>query len=148
MREIDTRAYISTLREMVREGHEVSLIISGSSMAPFLVHHRDSILIGPITDELKRGDMVFYERESGQFVMHRIRKVKKEGLYLIGDAQTITEGPLNPERVFAIVKNVQRKGKWVGPEDRWWKFFATTWLRLIPLRPFILELYGIGKIVH
>ena len=148
MREIDTRAYISTLREMVREGHEVSLIISGSSMAPFLVHHRDSILIGPITDELKRGDMVFYERESGQFVMHRIRKVRKEGLYLIGDAQTITEGPLNPNRVFAIVKSVQRKGKWVGPKDRWWKFFATTWLRLIPLRPFILKIYGIGKLVH
>ena len=142
MRELDTRSYISALREMVREGHEVSLIISGSSMAPFLVHHRDSILIGPIKGPLKRGDMVFYERETGQFVMHRIRKVRKEGLYIIGDAQTETEGPLSPERVFAIVKSVQRKGKWVGPEDRWWKFFATTWLRLIPLRPLILRLYS------
>ena len=94
MREIDTRTYISTLRELVREGHDVNLIISGSSMAPFLIHHRDTIIFGPVDRPLKRGDMVFYERPSGQFVMHRIRKVGREGLYLIGDAQTETEGPL------------------------------------------------------
>lgn len=143
MREIDTRAYISTLREMVREGHEVSLMISGSSMAPFLVHHRDSILIGPVTRPLKRGDMAFYERPTGQFVMHRIRWVRKEGVYLIGDAQTVTEGPLDTERVFAVVKSVRRKGRWVGPEDRWWRFFATTWLKVIPLRPVILKFYSL-----
>ena len=44
MREIDTRAYISTLRELVKEGNEVNLIISGSSMAPFLIHQRDRII--------------------------------------------------------------------------------------------------------
>ena len=142
MREIDTIAYISTLREIIQTGKDVSLIISGSSMAPFLVHHRDSILIGKPIRDLRRGDMVFYERESGQFVMHRIRKVRREGLYLIGDGQTETEGPLNQDRVFAIVKEVHRKGKWIGPKDKWWIFFSTFWLWMIPLRPFFLKLYS------
>ena len=147
MRQIDTQAYISALRDVVNEGHDVSLIISGSSMAPFLVHHRDSILIGKPTEPLKRGDMVFYQRTTGQFVMHRIRRVRKEGLYIIGDAQTETEGPVKPEQVFAIVKKVQRKGKWIGPEDKWWKFFATVWLRVIPLRRVILRGMGIAKTI-
>ena len=43
MRKIDTRAYVSVLRELVEQGQEVSMLISGSSMAPFLIHERDSI---------------------------------------------------------------------------------------------------------
>ncbi len=144
MRTIDTQAYLSTLKEVVNEGNDVSLIISGGSMSPFLVHHRDAILIGKPTEPLKRGDMVFYQRATGQYVMHRIRWVRPEGLYIIGDAQTVTEGPVNPKWVFAIVKKVQRKGKWIGPEDRWWRFFATVWLWVVPLRRVIL--WGVGKI--
>ncbi len=142
MQEIDTRAYISTLRELVREGHEVNLIISGSSMAPFLIHQRDTIIFGPVKRPLKRGDMVFYERPTGQFVMHRIRKVNEKGLYLIGDAQTETEGPLSPDRVFAIVTQVCRKGKWIDERSKLWRFFATVWLWVIPLRRVIMKSYA------
>ena len=74
---VDTREYVSALRELVREGKEVSMIISGSSMAPFLIHARDSICFKAPWREPQRGDMVFYERPGGQFVMHRILLKKK-----------------------------------------------------------------------
>lgn len=45
VRTVDTREYVSMLRELVREGKEVSVTISGSSMAPFLIHARDSICL-------------------------------------------------------------------------------------------------------
>lgn len=141
MRELDTREYISTLRDLVNEGHDVSLIISGSSMSPFLIHHRDTVIIGPIEKPLRRGDMVFYERPNGQFIMHRVRRVRPEGLYLIGDAQTQTEGPLSPSCVFAIVKAVRRKGRLLDEKSWQWRFFATVWLRLIPFRPLIIKIY-------
>lgn len=38
MKVIDTRAYVGMLRELTDAGKEVSLIVAGSSMAPFLVH--------------------------------------------------------------------------------------------------------------
>ena len=141
MRRVDTDAYVSMLRDLVNEGKECRLLISGSSMAPFLVHERDSILFSKPDRELRRGDMVFYQRDNGQYVMHRILKVKPEGLYIIGDAQTEVEGPVKPEQVFALVTKVNRKGKWVGPGNFWWWFFSTVWLRLFPVRRLILKLY-------
>lgn len=141
MRRLDTDAYVSALRDLVNEGKECRLLISGSSMAPFLVHERDSIIFSKPQRELQRGDMVFYQRENGQFVMHRILHVKPEGLYIVGDAQTEIEGPVNPSQVFAVVTRAQRKGKWIGPGDFWWWFFRTVWLRLVPVRKIILKLY-------
>ena len=145
MRTLDSDAYLNTLRDLVNQGQEVRLTISGSSMAPFLIHGRDSILFSKPQTPLRRGDMVFYQRENGQFVMHRILHVKPEGLYLIGDAQTQIEGPLNPTCVFARITQVNRKGKWIKPGDFWWWFFQTVWLRVIPLRRIIMGLYGIKK---
>ena len=141
MRSVDTDAYVSMLRDLVNEGKECRLLISGSSMAPFLVHERDSIIFSKPDRELRRGDMVFYQRDNGQYVMHRILHVRPEGLYIIGDAQTEVEGPVKPEQVFALVTKVNRKGKWVGPGNFWWWFFSTVWLRLFPVRRLILKLY-------
>lgn len=146
MRKLDSDAYLSTLRDLVNQGQEVRLTISGSSMAPFLIHERDSILFSKPHTPLKRGDMVFYQRPNGQFVMHRICAVKPEGLYIIGDAQTEIEGPVDPSSVFARITRVFRKGKWIGPGHFWWWFFQTAWLRLIPLRRLVMGLYGLkGK---
>lgn len=141
MRRVDTDVYVSMLRDLVNEGKECRLLISGSSMAPFLVHERDSIIFSKPDRELRRGDMVFYQRENGQYVMHRILHVRPEGLYIIGDAQTEVEGPVKPEQVFALVTKACRKGKWIGPGNFWWWFFSTVWLRLFPVRRLILKLY-------
>ena len=142
MRELDTAAYVGTLKALVEEGHEVSLLISGSSMAPFLIHHRDTIYFKAPDRELKPGDMVFYQRSSGQYVMHRIRFVKADGYYLIGDGQQITEGPIAREQIFALVTAVKRKGKVIRPGDFWWEFFARVWLRIVPLRGIDSRLYA------
>ena len=142
MKELDTNALISSLRELTDQGQEVRIIISGSSMSPFLIHERDSIVFSKPTTPLKRGDMVFYQRDNGQFVMHRICRVKPEGLYIIGDAQTEIEGPVRQDQVFARITRVNRKGKWIGPQDLWWKFFRTVWLWVIPVRREIMWLYN------
>ena len=140
-RTMHANAYINTLRELVEEGQEVSLQISGNSMMPFLIHERDTIFFGPIKGPLKKGDMVFYQRKEGTFVMHRICKVTQGGYYLVGDAQNIIEGPIDREQIFAKVTRARRKGKWIDAHDFWWKFFASVWIRIIPLRHVILVTY-------
>ena len=137
---IGTREYVSMLRQLTEEGREVSMRIVGSSMSPFLIHGRDDICFRRPDSPLKKGDMVFFQRRNGQFVMHRICRVRPEGLYLIGDAQTEIEGPVDPSQVFARVTRVIRKGKILTPGMFWWEFFAKVWLHLIPLRPWLMKL--------
>lgn len=143
MKVVDTYEYVSVLKELVEEGKEVSMLIAGSSMAPFLCHQRDRIIFKKPDRELKRGDMVFYQRKSGQYVMHRIYKVKPEGYYMVGDAQTEIEGPLQREQIFALVTKVKRKGQLMEPGDFWWEFFEKVWIRIIPMRPWIVKHYGL-----
>ena len=142
MRKVDTMEYVSVLRELTEQGKEVSLIISGNSMSPFLMHERDVIYFKKPDRKLRRGDMVFYQRKTGQFVMHRIWKVKEDGFYIVGDAQKEIEGPVQQEQIFALITKVMRKGKWLGPGDFWWEFFEKIWIRIVPIRGLIRNVYG------
>ncbi len=144
VRTVDTRAYLGAIKDMVQEGRDISITITGGSMTPFLVHGRDRVMLSKITQPLKTGDMVLYQRESGQYVMHRIRYIKKQGTqyYMIGDAQTVTEGPLKEEQIVAVVTAVCRKGKWLKPGDFWWEFFRKVWLHVIPLRRPVTKIYA------
>ena len=143
MREVDAQEYIAVLRELIEEGNQVSLLISGSSMSPFLIHHRDTIYFKKPDRELRVGDMVFYRRGNGKYVMHRIRRIRPEGFYMIGDAQWEIEGPLQREQIFGLITAVERKGKLIQPGDFWWEFFAKVWLRIIPLRRLIQRIYQV-----
>ncbi len=142
---IDTKAYVSVLREAVEAGEEAGMRIAGSSMAPFLVDRRDDIFFHRPDGPLKKGDMVFYQRRSGQFVMHRICKVRPEGFYLVGDAQTEVEGPILREQIFARITQVRRKGKLISKGNFCWDFFERVWIRMIPLRPLAVRVYGLFR---
>ena len=142
VKQVDTREYVSVLREIAEEGKVVSMLIAGSSMAPFLCHNRDYIYFTKPERELRRGDMVFYQRDSGRYVMHRIYKVKPDGYYMVGDAQTQIEGPLRREQIVAVITQVKRAGKMIRPGDFWWEFFEHIWIRIVPARRIVTALYG------
>lgn len=132
--EVDTREYVTALKEMVEQGMEVSMTIFGTSMEPFLIDKRDKIYFRKPEGKIKKGDMVFYRRESGAYVMHRVMKVKKHQYYLAGDHQTFLEGPIESTLIFAKVVAVERAGVWLTEKDRLWKFYAGWWRRLFRVR--------------
>lgn len=142
MKTVDTNTYVSVLRDLIEEGKEVSLLISGSSMEPFLKHQRDYICFRSPDRELAAGDMVFYQRVNGQYIMHRIYRVAPEGYYLVGDHQVEIEGPLERSQIFALVTKVKRKARWLTPDSLTWKFFVRLWPKTIPLRRFLIRVRG------
>ncbi len=143
MKIVDTREYVSVLRGLTEEGHEVNMLIAGSSMSPFLIHQRDYIYFSKPTSPLRRGDMVFYQRDTGQYVMHRICKANKDGTYdIIGDAQYQIEHGIREDQIFARVNSIVRDGKTIRPGNFWWFFFEKIWIRIIPLRKYIVKGYG------
>lgn len=140
-RQIDTAAYVSVLRELTEEGRSVSLTVSGNSMSPYLIHERDQVFFEKPKVPLKKGDIVFFQRKDGQYIMHRICKVRQSGYYIVGDAQTEIEGPISGEQIFGVVTKVRRKGKMEQPGDFWWDFFEKIWICWIPIRPWIRDWY-------
>ena len=138
---IDTKIYLSFLKEMIEQNTDVSIVISGNSMSPFLVNQRDVIYLSKINRKLKKGDLVLYQRLSGQYVVHRIVKVKKSGYYLAGDNQIAIEGPILDKQIFGLVTKVKRKGKWIEAGNFWWEFFEHVWIWVLPWRMIILKIY-------
>lgn len=121
------------------------LVITGNSMSPFLVHGRDTVYLSRLTRPARRGDMLLYRRENGNYVLHRVYKAAPEGLTMIGDAQTELEPGIQPEQVIAVVTRVERKGKRCVPGSFWWEFFEKVWIRIIPLRGAVCRLYSLAK---
>lgn len=147
-RVVDTNEYVTVLRELAGEGRVVSMLVAGSSMSPFLCHKRDYIYFTKPDRELRRGDMVFYQRDTGQYVMHRIYKRKKDDYYMVGDAQTQIEGPLRGDQIFARIIKVKRKGRIIEPGNFWWEFFEHVWIRIIPMRKVTEKLYSLWGQKH
>jgi hypothetical protein len=73
----------------------------GTSMLPMLRGGQDIAVILPVDDYklLKKYDVVFYKRDNGNFVLHRIIAVKNGYFLCCGDNQTWREKVL-PEQIF------------------------------------------------
>lgn len=145
---VDTKACMKAIREILDLGESAVISLTGSSMTPFLVHERDRIYISPLQGHLKRGDMAFFQRANGQYVMHRICRVicledGETGYFFIGDAQRQAEGPVREKQVFGVITAVCRKGRWIGPGNFWWEFFEHIWLCMIPFRGLARRAYGV-----
>lgn len=140
---VDIHAYIPVLMDLVEQGETVCLPITGSSMVPFLVHGRDQIRFQKPDRPLRRGDLAFFQRPNGDYVMHRVCQITPQGCYFLGDNQQTIEGPIPTQRVFGLITQVCHKGKWIGPGDFWWDFFAGPWLTLRTCRPLLRKLYGL-----
>ncbi len=143
MKIVDTTEYISALGELLAAGQTVHLPVAGNSMLPLLVHNRDNVTLERSDTPLKKGDIVLYQRQSGEYILHRICRVTGDGFYAVGDAQQSIEGPLPENTVLGRVTSLRRKGKNLAPGNFWWEFFEHIWIRLIPCRHFLMKLYGI-----
>lgn len=122
------------LLETEREIEALPLIISGSSMTPFLADGRDTVYLSRLERPVRRGDVLLYRRESGTYVLHRVYAVEGACYTMVGDGQTELEPGIRQEQVIAIMTSALRKGKRQEPGCFWWEFFEKIWIRMVPAR--------------
>ncbi len=133
------------LLEMLEVTEPVPLVISGSSMTPFLAHGRDTVYLSKVKKPLHRGDMVLYRRDSGNYILHRVYRTEGDTCTMVGDAQTWLEPGIRPDQILAVVTAVRRKGKLLQKGSFWWDFFEKVWIRMVPLRPAATAGYTLVK---
>lgn len=142
MRVVDTETLMRDYRAALADGMELPLVVSGGSMRPFLAPGRDAVYLRAPDRPLRRGDIAFYRRADGQYVLHRICRARGGQFWFVGDAQDVREGPLPASCVFAYVTAVRRKDKLVTPGAPLWRLFSGPWLWLLGRRQRVLHLYG------
>ncbi len=143
---LDTEAFLDTVCELLRQGQtDVAIPVAGGSMVPFL-HHGDTVCLNLLDSAPKRGDVVLYRRESGRYILHRIYRMRRDGsVLMVGDAQQEIEILPSRDMICARVTSARHQGKLCQPGQlRWW-FYRRVWLRLRPVRYFLMSLRGWKK---
>lgn len=138
---VHTGDYVKILEDLAQEDKTVGVPVSGNSMSPFLISQRDYVIFQKPNRPLQKGDIVFFRRDSGEYILHRVSKIRKNQYYILGDAQTMVEGPIREDQIFGLVTKVRRKGRWIDPSDFWWKFFEKVWIQMVPMRTLIMSIY-------
>lgn len=129
--------------EMINSGATVQIMVRGYSMYPLFVPNRDWAVIKKAdTSKIKRGDVVLYRRDQGKLVLHRVWKRNKKGFFMVGDNQSIIEGPIREDQLIGILIEVIRNNRKISVNNIFYIIFTRLWLMLRPVRK------PISKFIH
>ena len=131
---LDTEGYLNAVCRMLDEGAgQVPVPVQGTSMRPFL-GNGDFVFLDPIDSPVKKGDIILFRRRNGRYILHRVYKIKKQGIFLmLGDGQLVTE-PIVREQMMGRAVRVTRRGQAEAPGSIVWWFFVQPWRILAPWR--------------
>lgn len=126
---------IDLIEEVIENGGEFRLFPMGFSMRPLIVQGRDSVVLRRNkTCPASKHDIAFYRRDDGQFVLHRVMKIGKDGLYtMCGDGQYVYERGIRKEQIIAYVSDIYRGEKRFSVSSPRYRLYVFFWTKM-PLR--------------
>ena len=133
---------MGVIREKLSGGGDVLISASGNSMYPLFRHQKDQVRLSQAErEQLKKYDMILYQRDSGQYVLHRIVGIGEKGFILRGDAETVNEYPIREDQVIAKVSGFVRKGREHSCDEALYRLYVLVWTHTVLLR----RIYRKGK---
>lgn len=121
-------------KERLAEGHTVQFGPKGTSMLPMIRQNIDTVVMAPAPAKLKKYDLPLYQRDNGQYVLHRIVKVG-ETYTCIGDNQYEYEYGVRPDQIIGVIVGFYRDQEYISV-DRWsHRAYRCLWHRSRWLRP-------------
>ncbi|MBP5273683.1 MAG: S24/S26 family peptidase [Abditibacteriota bacterium] len=126
------------MEQYLNEGKEVTFTITGKSMAPTLRHGKDQVTLARKAPPYKRGDLLFYRRDSGAFVLHRVLRAKDGAYVMCGDGQISPEEGVEDRHVLAVSTAIIRDGRRLSAKAFSQRVWVGAWLALFPLRRYLL----------
>ncbi len=134
VKNIKSAELFPAVTELLENGHNVKLTVTGNSMMPFLREDIDSIELSivPFSD-LHFLQVPLIKRESGQYILHRIVFKKRSSFYIAGDAHFWAEGPVLPCQLVAVVSGIWRRGRYISPHNFIWYVASFLWWLRLPV---------------
>jgi hypothetical protein len=113
---------------------------TGDSMMPLLRQHRDLIVIDKRPQgRCKKYDVVLYRRPTGEYVLHRILKVRKDDYIICGDNRYVREFGVPDDWIIGILTAVVRDGKELSVTDWNYRLYVHLWCDFFYIRAFLVR---------
>ena len=128
-------------RERLEAGQRVTFYPRGTSMLPMIRQGIDTVTLSQLPEKLHKYDLPLYQRENGQYVLHRI--VKAEETYTcIGDNQFVYEPGLTHGQMIAVVSSFTRGNRVYDVTDWRYRLYCIAWHHSRTLRHFCCRVIG------
>lgn len=129
----------STFEEQLAKSGKLIYTNKGDSMMPLIKQDRDLLVIEPVHGRLKKYDVPLYKRDSGQYVLHRILKVRDNDYVICGDNRWSKEYGVTDRHIIGVLTAVIRNGREVSVNSRKYRLYVHLWCDLFPVRAFVLH---------
>lgn len=130
------------IRELLASGGAFVMTITGTSMTPTLIDHRDRVTLKQADLPLRRGDLPLYRRDNGQYVLHRVIGVQADGSYTCcGDHQWVPEPGIRDNQIIGCTAEITRKGKSFSVKKPGYRLWVSFWLSCLKWRKLLLRFY-------
>lgn len=110
--------------ELDRTGRILQTTV-GNSMEPMLKNRQNVVLLEKAEGILKKYDLPLYKRPNGQYVLHRIIKVRKNDYITCGDNRWKTE-VIPHEWVIAYARGYYKGRSFISVDDENYKKYLKT----------------------
>ena len=136
----------SSFEEILRRDGRLVYTSVGDSMRPFIRSGQDLLVIERPKGRLKKYDVPLYRRDSGQYVLHRVVKVREKDYVICGDNRWRRETGITDRHILGVLTAIVRNGETISVQDRayrrkvrlWCEFFwlraAILWTKALPRR--------------
>ena len=133
----------STFEEVIQKTGRLVYTNEGDSMMPLLRQKRDLVVIERTCGRCRKYDVPLYKRDSGQYVLHRILKVRKNDYVVCGDHRWQREYGVTDRHIIGVLTAVVRDGREISVRDARYRIYVHLWCDFFYLRAGILWLKGI-----
>ena len=120
---------IEVIEEILAGGGEFRMYPKGTSMLPLIKQGKDSVVLKRNFEVgAKKNDIAFYRRVGGQFVLHRVMRVEKDGSFtMCGDNQTQLEYGIKKEQIIGYVDRLYKGEKKYSFNSLGYKLYIFFW---------------------
>ncbi|MBR6419457.1 MAG: S24/S26 family peptidase [Oscillospiraceae bacterium] len=117
----------------------------GDSMLPLIRQGRDLLIIEKPHGRLKKYAVPLYRRDSGQYVLHRVLKVRDSDYVICGDNRYNKEYGITDRHIIGVLTAVVRDGREIPVTALRYRLCVHLWCDFFPVRALILKAKKIPK---
>ena len=138
----------STYAEQLRLHGSLVYTNVGDSMMPLLRQNRDLLIVNKKPEgRCKKYDVVLYQRPTGEYVLHRILKVRKADYVICGDNRWGREFGVPDEWILGVLAAVVRDGKQINVTDWKYRLYTHLWCDFFWIRAAIIWIHATGAAI-